>query len=138
MWIKSIRKNPYGHVCRLEKWYINSLKGEIVIYIIIEVLKGLAFAHSKGIFHRDIKPGNILVSFQGKVKITDFGLAVISDSKVVTMQNTILGTPAYMSPEQISGEKLDGRTDIFSLGATLFELLTKGGRFLGKVGMRIK
>lgn len=109
----------------------DSIPLEIISYIIIEILKGLAFAHANGVFHRDIKPGNILLSFQGKVKITDFGLALISDSKSVTMQNTILGTPAYMSPEQITGEKLDGRTDIFSLGATFYEMLTNNQAFAG-------
>jgi len=105
---------------------------EIIAFIFIEVLKGLAFGHSKGILHRDIKPANILLSYQGKVKITDFGLAIISDSKAVTIQNTILGTPGYMSPEQINGDKLDGRTDIFSLGVTLYEMLTNKQAFAGE------
>lgn len=105
---------------------------EIVIFIIIEVLKGLAFTHSKEIYHRDIKPANILLSFQGKVKITDFGLAIIANYTKVTIQNAILGTPAYMSPEQIAGQKLDGRTDIFSAGATFYEMLTNKQAFAGK------
>ena len=105
---------------------------EVALFITVEVLKGLAFTHSNGIYHRDIKPGNILLSYQGEVKITDFGLALIADSTAVTLQNTVLGTPAYMSPEQIAGEKLDGRTDIFSLGATLYEMLTKKQAFGGK------
>ena len=105
---------------------------EIIVFIFIEVLKGLAYGHSKGILHRDIKPANILLSYQGKVKITDFGLALISGSKSVTLQNTILGTPGYMSPEQINGDKLDGRTDIFSLGVTLFEMLTNKQAFAGE------
>ena len=105
---------------------------EIVIFITLEALKGLAYAHSKRIFHRDIKPGNILLSNHGHVKITDFGLALIPDSKTITIQNSILGTPAYMSPEQICGEKLDGRSDIFSLGATMYEMLIKKQAFAGK------
>ncbi len=109
-----------------------SLPLDIFLFIAHEILNGLSFAHKNKIYHRDIKPGNILISNEGKVKITDFGLALISDSQTITLQNTILGTPAYMSPEQITGEKIDHRTDIFSLGVTFYELLSHKQPFAGK------
>ncbi|UCE18062.1 MAG: serine/threonine protein kinase [Gemmatimonadota bacterium] len=99
------------------------LPPEIAATILRGTLKGLAHAHSKGVFHRDMKPANILVSTQGVVKITDFGLALITDYPSITAQDGVVGTPAYMSPEQASGDEIDGRSDIFSLGLTFFEML---------------
>ena len=95
----------------------------IAATILRDTLKGLAHAHSKGVYHRDMKPANILISTEGVVKITDFGLALISDYPSITAQDGVVGTPAYMSPEQISGEDLDGRSDIFSVGVTFYEML---------------
>jgi serine/threonine protein kinase len=80
--------------------------------------------------HRDVKPGNILVAEDGTIKLTDFGLAHVVDSPTVTMQGAVLGTPAYMAPEQIRGDAVDERTDLFSLGATLVEVVT-GDRIFG-------
>ena len=97
---------------------------DLVRKILREVLIGLSAAHAKGIFHRDIKPGNILVDTSGAVKVTDFGLATVPRSPVLTLDGMVLGTPAYMSPEQARGEVVDARSDLFSLGVTLIELLT--------------
>jgi serine/threonine-protein kinase len=90
----------------------------------VHVLRGLSVAHSKGIIHRDIKPGNILVGNDGTIKVTDFGLASFAASPTVTMEGMVLGTPAYMAPEQLRGEEIDARTDLFALGATLVETLS--------------
>src|SRR5215470_9890593 len=89
----------------------------------IEVLEGLAHAHQKGIFHRDVKPGNIYITNSGQVKILDFGLARMASSDI-TKTGLVMGTPNYMSPEQINGTAVDHRSDIFSAGAPFYELLT--------------
>ena len=94
-----------------------------VLYILAEAAKALDYAHNQGVIHRDIKPANIMLLKDGEVKVTDFGIAkAVSDSK--TKSGVVLGTPNYMSPEQINGQELDGRSDIFSLGIVFFELLT--------------
>jgi len=90
----------------------------------IHVLRALTVAHERGIIHRDIKPGNILLSDSGIVKVTDFGLAYVAMSPTVTMEGMVLGTPAYMAPEQVRGDEVDHRTDLFALGVTLVETLT--------------
>ncbi len=100
--------------------------------VAVDVLSGLAIAHARGITHRDIKPGNILVSSSGTVKITDFGLAQIAVSPTVTTEGMVVGTPAYFSPEVVRGERADVRSDLFSLGATLVEVLTGERLFDGK------
>jgi len=110
-------------------------KEPIAIYdaisIAIQVAEGLAFAHDSGVIHRDIKPGNIMVLPRGRIKIMDFGIARLKISDVKTQLGTRLGTPKYMSPEQSSGGKLDHRTDIFSLGIVLYEMLTGVKLFRG-------
>ena len=88
------------------------------------VADGLAFAHERGVIHRDIKPGNIMVLPDGRVKIMDFGIARLQESEVKTQSGVLLGSPQYMSPEQVAGHALDGRADIFSLGVVLYEMLT--------------
>ena len=98
----------------------------------------LAAAHKKGIVHRDIKPDNIMITTEGAVKVTDFGLAkqmdVISD---ISVPGRVLGTPHYMSPEQADGEVLDGRSDIYSLGATFYTLLTGARPYGGQIPLTI-
>lgn len=88
------------------------------------VLRALSVAHARGIIHRDIKPGNILVSQDGTVKVTDFGLAYVALSPTVTLDGMVLGTPAYMAPEQVRGGEVDARTDLFALGLTVLEAAT--------------
>jgi eukaryotic-like serine/threonine-protein kinase len=87
------------------------------------VLAGLDFAHARGVVHRDIKPANIHLGKQRQVKIMDFGLARLSTSEM-TQEGIVLGTPNYMSPEQALGDKVDGRSDVFSTGAVFYEILT--------------
>jgi serine/threonine-protein kinase len=96
-----------------------------------QVAEGLAFAHDNGVIHRDIKPGNIMLLPRGRVKIMDFGIARLKVSELQTQTGTRLGTPRYMSPEQVGGGTLDHRTDIFSLGIVLYEMLTGAQLFHG-------
>lgn len=101
------------------------------IAIAEQVAEGLAFAHDNGVIHRDIKPGNITLLPRGRVKIMDFGIARLKVSDIKTQLGTRLGTPKYMSPEQSTGDTLDHRTDIFSLGIVLYEMLTGVKLFKG-------
>ena len=102
-----------------------------ILYIVGETASALNYAHSQGVIHRDVKPANIMLLNDGKIKVTDFGIAkAVSSSE--TKSGIILGTPNYMSPEQINGQKIDGRSDIFSLGVVFFELLTGQLPFHGK------
>src|SRR6202140_4924232 len=96
------------------------------------VADGLAFAHERGIVHRDIKPGNIMVLRDGRIKIMDFGIARLLEPTVKTQTGVLLGSPQYMSPEQISGQSIDHRADIFSLGLVLYEMLTGSRPFQGE------
>jgi tRNA A-37 threonylcarbamoyl transferase component Bud32 len=107
----------------LDKW--KQFPVDVALAICYEVLGGLTHAHSKGIVHRDIKPGNIMVTGDGQCKITDFGLAKLLEGATHhTADNTLLGTPLYMSPEQANGESVDQRSDLFSLGTMLYEMIT--------------
>jgi serine/threonine-protein kinase len=100
----------------------------------VQVAEALHYAHERGVIHRDIKPSNIIVQSGGRIKITDFGIAHIEDPSgaVQTQAGEILGTPAYMSPEQVLGETVDGRSDLFSLGVILWELSTGRRPFRGE------
>ncbi|MBF0475057.1 MAG: CHASE2 domain-containing protein [Deltaproteobacteria bacterium] len=108
----------------------NLLPMKQVLTIISQVCDALDYAHQHGIVHRDIKPANIMVLKNGEVKVTDFGIARITTSSR-TKTGVILGTPSYMSPEQVAGKKVDGRSDLFSLGTILFEMLTGQKPFTG-------
>jgi serine/threonine-protein kinase len=103
-----------------------------VIDIVAQVAQGLAYAHEHGIIHRDIKPSNIMVGRDGHVKITDFGIARMASAAVRTQTGMVLGSPKYMSPEQVMGKLTDQRSDIFSLGVMLYEMLTGNPPFLGE------
>ena len=102
-----------------------------VIDILSQIAEGLDYAHSRGVVHRDIKPANILIAQDGKVKITDFGIARL-DTSNLTMEGQLLGTPNYMAPEQIQGKEVDHRADIFSLGVVFYEMLTRKKPFQGE------
>ena len=107
------------------------LPTETVLELLAKCAEALAYAHEKGIIHRDVKPANILYDAQSEtVKLTDFGIAKISDS-TQTLEGSFLGTPLYMSPEQLAGKSLDASSDIFSLGATAFRLLSGHPPFPG-------
>src|SRR5690242_16765502 len=104
---------------------------EEVADLIAQIAEALDYAHRKGIIHRDVKPANVILTTDGKVKITDFGIAKVASSNLTTT-GQFLGTPNYMSPEQVSGAPVDGRSDIFSLGVVLYELLTRRKPFMGE------
>jgi serine/threonine-protein kinase len=102
-----------------------------LLFVVAETALALDYAHSHGVIHRDVKPANIMLLKDGKVKVTDFGIAkAVSSSQ--TKSGIVLGTPNYMSPEQINGQDIDGRSDIFSLGVVFYELLTGQLPFHGK------
>lgn len=95
-----------------------------------DLLAALAYAHAHGVVHRDIKPANLLVTHDGRIKVGDFGIARI-ESSTLTQTGAMLGTPSYMSPEQFRGEAIDGRSDLFSTGVVLYQLLTGQRPFSG-------
>ena len=115
------------------------LRHSLVVYILGEALRGLAYAHNRldpvaktrGIVHRDISPENLLLSFLGEVKINDFGLARALDATGRARSHTIRGRPQYMSPEQVRGEELDNRSDLWAIGVMLWEMLTHRAMLAG-------
>ncbi len=101
-----------------------------IVDLMGQMLDGLGAAHALGVVHRDIKPANVMLTAQGRVKVTDFGISRI-DTSVLTGAGAILGTPSYMSPEQCRGEPVDARSDLFSAGVVLYELVTGRKPFTG-------
>nr|WP_284507357.1 serine/threonine-protein kinase [Caballeronia sp. ATUFL_M2_KS44] len=95
-----------------------------------QLLAALGFAHAHGVVHRDIKPANLLVSEQGRLKVADFGVAHV-ESSTLTLAGAMIGTPCYMSPEQFTGESVDGRSDLFSAAIVLYQMLTGCRPFAG-------
>jgi serine/threonine protein kinase len=101
----------------------NLLRVDDVVEIIYKVAKALHYSHGRGVIHRDIKPSNIMLTIDNDVRIIDFGIAIVSDSEVSRIEG-IAGSPSYMSPEQVQSEELTPRSDLYSLGAVMYELLT--------------
>src|ERR1700761_2697846 len=110
----------------------NPLPAAEATRIMTALLAGLQYSHDHGVVHRDIKPANIMLTSRGVVKITDFGIARL-ESSLMTQVGTIMGTPAYMSPEQFKGEAVDGRTDIYSAGVVFYQMLVGERPFDGTV-----
>lgn len=104
---------------------------EEALHIAAQVASGLAAAHARGVVHRDVKPGNIMLLAGGHVKIMDFGIARMQTSDVRTVSGTMMGSPKYMSPEQVGGHSIDHRSDIFSLGSVLYEMVVGAPAFAG-------
>jgi serine/threonine-protein kinase len=105
---------------------------EQAVSIAAQVAEGLAYAHERGVVHRDVKPANIMVRADGSVKITDFGIARLRTSAELTQTGAVLGSPRYMSPEQALGKRADARSDLFSLGVIFYEMLTGAPPFAGE------
>jgi serine/threonine-protein kinase len=113
-----------GHSLRYWLSESGRFKVDVSLDLIQQVLSAVGAAHAHGVVHRDLKPDNILVTTQGKTKILDFGISrVVTESARLTATGSMVGTPAYMSPEQVRGDEVDFRADIYALGCILYELM---------------
>ncbi len=112
--------------------YMAPMPAHLAGLIVLGIVRGLEYTHARNIIHRDIKPGNILLSYSGDVKLIDFGVAKDDVSTRLTLTGMIVGTPAYMAPEQANGEPLTAASDLFSVGVLLYELLTGVKPFYGE------
>jgi serine/threonine protein kinase len=113
------------------------LNSAMTTEVVSQVGQGLAYAHRRGIVHRDIKPGNILIDRDGIALITDFGISKVTESDNQTRTGAVIGTPAYMSPEQCAGKEITGASDQYSLGVLTYEALTGVQPFRGDSAMAI-
>jgi len=109
---------------------LRKLPPELALFVAAETLKGLGCAHEQGIVHRDVKPQNVMVTRAGAVKVADFGISKTSQMTRLTQTGSVIGTPAYMSPEQATAASLDARSDLFSVGVMLHEALAGSNPFL--------
>lgn len=109
---------------------LGTLPPELALFVAVETLRGLACAHEGGIVHRDVKPQNVMVTRSGEVKVADFGISKTSQMTRLTQTGSVIGTPAYMSPEQATASRLDARSDLFSVGVMLHEALSGSNPFL--------
>jgi len=114
-----------------------SFTPEETVEITIQIAEALAFAHEHGIIHRDIKPGNIMISDRKIIKVGDFGIAAAADEVSLTSTGQVLGTPEYMAPEQAKGEPFDGRADLYALGLVMYKMLTGSSPYEGLSKMAI-
>lgn len=128
-----------GHTLRQVLQSDAEISQDEAVEIVAEILEALEYSHAQGIIHRDIKPGNIMITDSGKVKVMDFGIARALDDIGATMTNTwnVVGTAQYLSPEQATGEYADARSDIYSVGCLMYELLVGRPPFVGDTPVSI-
>ncbi|MEP6895139.1 MAG: serine/threonine-protein kinase [Chloroflexota bacterium] len=149
--LKGLGSGKYNRIPYLVTEYVNgqslrtwmektaSLPTDQAVTLIRKIADGLAYCHQNGVIHRDLKPENILITEEGQPVIMDFGLALTKGSHRVTYSNlsATMGTPDYMAPEQIDGQRGDQRTDIYALGTIMYELLTGKTPFTGDTNMAV-
>jgi serine/threonine-protein kinase len=128
-----------GHTLRQVLQSDAEISQDEAVTIVAEILEALEYSHEQGIIHRDIKPGNIMITDSGKVKVMDFGIARALDDDGATMTNTlnVVGTAQYLSPEQATGEYADARSDIYSVGCLMYELLVGRPPYIGDTPVSI-